>query len=367
MVFTAGLADHVLQPERLLLADATGRPIPHLHSTFDCCLVALLSHLSHCPVDLWSSVLAFEQEVTSQSWLVGFYNSWDICPVLLRDFHHCSHRRSRSLAIHLTSGPERTWGGAFCLHFNVLGPAPLRPSVRCHPSHPVKSIVIIGSAVLAVCGLLLGCQSRLEPAQPRLSVSETVHSNAPGKVDLNPPKPLPAKQTLDAIASLPPNATLDDVLKITGKPGLDFGSGIYEYFFRLDDPSVIRVRARRDGTIISIEHKKFVVTELWHNSHQSTPAPRSAQSVSQPKTLAPQRPLPAEQTLLALRDLSPTATLDDVLKITGEPSGDIGSAIHSYGFALDDQSGIRIRAHLDERIISIEHTKDTITKLFPKP
>ena len=104
-----------------------------------------------------------------------------------------------------------------------------------------------------------------------------------------------------------------------------------------------------------------------HSRHRSTQAPRFAQSVSQPKTLAPQRLLPAEQTLSALRDLSPTATLDDVLKITGEPSIDTGSAIHSYGFALDDQSAISIRAQLDGRLISIEHTKVTITKLFPKP
>jgi len=127
----------------------------------------------------------------------------------------------------------------------------------------MKTVVIIGSVVLLVCGLL-GCQSRPEPAQPKLSVLDTVHSNAPAKVDLHPPKPLPARQTLDAIASLPPNATLDDVLKITGKPGLNFGSAIYEYFFRLDDPSNIRVRARPDGRIISIEHMKYVVTELWH-------------------------------------------------------------------------------------------------------
>jgi len=118
--------------------------------------------------------------------------------------------------------------------------------------------------MLVVCGLLLGCQSRPEPAQPKLSASGTVHSNAPAKVDLNPPKPLPAKQTLDAIASLPPNAMLEDVLKITGKPGVDFGSAIHDYFFRLDDPSVIRIRARYDGSLISIEHQKTTVMDLLH-------------------------------------------------------------------------------------------------------
>jgi hypothetical protein len=103
------------------------------------------------------------------------------------------------------------------------------------------------------------------------------------------------------------------------------------------------------------------------HSHQSAQAHRPAQSVGQQKTLTPQRLLPAEQTLSALRDLSPTATLDDVLRITGEPLMDIGSAIHSFSFRLDDHSFIAVRARLDGRLISIDHSKTILTKLFPKP
>ena len=79
----------------------------------------------------------------------------------------------------------------------------------------------------------------------------------------NATKPLPAKQSLDAIASLPPSATLDDVLKIMGKPGMDIGSAFHDFGFALDDDSGIRVRAHLDGKIISIEHTKRVVTSLW--------------------------------------------------------------------------------------------------------
>lgn len=100
---------------------------------------------------------------------------------------------------------------------------------------------------------------------PHLHVVDAGGSSEPPreKIDQNPPKPLPAEQILVAIRSLSANATLDDVLKITGKPGVNFGSAIQEYFFRLDDPSVIRVRALSDGKLISIEHQKTTVTELF--------------------------------------------------------------------------------------------------------
>ena len=98
----------------------------------------------------------------------------------------------------------------------------------------------------------------------RITTGELCPNNAKAKVDLNPPKALPAKPTLDAIANLPPYATLEDLLKITGQPGVDFGSAIHDYVFGLDDPSTIHVRAHYDGKLISIEHHQFRVTELLH-------------------------------------------------------------------------------------------------------
>ena len=99
---------------------------------------------------------------------------------------------------------------------------------------------------------------------PHLCVLDAGGASEPPieKIDHDPAKPLPTEQTLVAIRSLPANATLEDVLKITGKPGINYGSAIYEYFFRLDDPSVIIVRARSDGKLISIDHQKTTVTEL---------------------------------------------------------------------------------------------------------
>lgn len=78
------------------------------------------------------------------------------------------------------------------------------------------------------------------------------------------------------------------------------------------------------------------------------------------------RLFPSEQTLVAIGRLPTNATLDDVLKITGQPEMDVGSAIHDYYFQLDDYSSIHVQTRLDNSLLSIEHqTAKGSTKIFP--
>ena len=92
-----------------------------------------------------------------------------------------------------------------------------------------------------------------------------------------------------------------------------------------------------------------------HYSQKKTQAVAPVQSVTYPKPPTPQKLLPAQRTLSAIGTLSSEATLNDVLRITGEPWVDTGGGIHDYFTALDDHSSIRVRAHLDGRLISIQH------------
>jgi hypothetical protein len=81
-----------------------------------------------------------------------------------------------------------------------------------------------------------------------------------------------------------------------------------------------------------------------------------------------EKTLSAPRTLRLISALTEDATLSDLEKIVGELGMDVGSAVHSYSYVLDDGSVLHVRAQpSSKRIISItrEYAKES-TVLFPK-
>jgi hypothetical protein len=112
----------------------------------------------------------------------------------------------------------------------------------------------IGIATLVIWAAAFGCRTKTGEQATPARAPDTAHSAhavaSPAAVE----KVLPAKQTLAGLGRLPANATLDDVEKITGTPLFDTGSAIHNWSFLLDDGSRIRVRARLDKSLLSVEH-----------------------------------------------------------------------------------------------------------------
>ena len=93
------------------------------------------------------------------------------------------------------------------------------------------------------------------------------------------------------------------------------------------------------------------MTQIWR-----TLARRQLESAAEIRN-RPSSPIGSatDQKLVALRNLPPDAKLDEVFTILGKPGLDVGSATHDYNFPLNDGTTVRVRAKLDDSIISIEH------------
>jgi hypothetical protein len=119
--------------------------------------------------------------------------------------------------------------------------------------------------------------------------------------DVGREKALPAERTLALISELSADATLSDLKKIVGDLGMDVGSASHHYYYRLDDGSILHVRATistKSITLISREHENDSSVIFPKRSTKTTEPNQALQTTT--RTVTPAASHPSRQRVSCL-------------------------------------------------------------------